>query len=429
MKEHIVVVGASHAGVAFLDAMRTHGFTGDLTIIDRLPDWPMERPPLSKAFLYDDSTPETYFLRKPEWYKQNNITMRKGQEVTAIDRAGQNVTLHSGEVISYDKLVLATGARARMLPDASGLAGVHVVRDPLDALAIKDAVARSETARSKSARSESAGSKSAKAIVIGGGYIGLETTASLRKMGLSVAVIEAADRLLARVASPQISQFFADLHKAQDVQLHIGAQIASIDQKDGAFSGVTLGDGSVLEAEMLIVGIGVTPDMTLPEMAGIDGGNGVAVDLNMQTSDAAIYAIGDGALCAVSAPMVGDMPIRVESVHNAQDSAARAAAAINGHAPPEWQAPWFWSEQYDARLQSAGIVPPQGDDVTAIIRPGKREGGFSCWSFAGDVLHSIEAVRDPAGYMLGKKCLDSGRTPTAAQVNDPDFDIKTFLAG
>ncbi len=420
MKEHIVIVGASHAGVAFLDAMRTHGFVGDLTIIDRLPDWPMERPPLSKAFLYDDdSGVETYFLRKPEWYEQNNITMRKGQEVTAIDRASQNVTLDSGEVISYDKLVLATGARARMLPDARGLAGVHVVRDPLDAQAIKDTVARSESTKVKSA----------KAIVIGGGYIGLETTASLRKMGLSVAVIEAADRLLARVASPQISQFFADLHMAQDVQLHIGAQIASINQRDGAFSGVTLGDGSVLEAEMLIVGIGVTPDMTLPEIAGIDGGNGVAVDVNMQTSDAAIYAIGDGALCAASAPMVGDMPIRVESVHNAQDSAARAAAAINGHAPPEWQAPWFWSEQYDVRLQSAGIVPPPGDDVTAIIRPGKREGGFSCWSFAGDVLHSIEAVRDPAGYMLGKKCLDSGRTPTAAQVNDPEFDIKTFLAG
>lgn len=413
MSENIVIIGASHAGISFADAMRSNGFAGGLTLIDRGHGVPMERPPLSKAFLLADGSSDAKFhLRKQEWYADNDITLRDGVAVTAIDPGAGTVTLDDDSLLDYDRLVLATGAVPHMLGDAKGLANVHVVRDPADAAGLRDGLAAA-----------------ASAIVIGGGYIGLETAASLRKSGLTVAVVEAADRLLARVASPVISRFFAELHGARNIDLHIGAGAKTIHANDGVFSGVTLDNGTILMADMLIVGIGVAPDMRLAQMAGLACGNGIHVDAHMQTSHPSIYAIGDAALCRETAPHIGDNAIRVESVHNAQDSAARAAAAINGHAAPAWQAPWFWSEQYDARLQSAGIVPPAGDAVAYVMRPGTRDDGLSCWSFADGRLQAIEAVRDPKSYMLGKKCLDSGKSPTPEQAGDPAFDLKTFVMG
>lgn len=411
--ENIVVIGASHAGVAFADAMRSNGYGGALTMIDAVPGLPVERPPLSKAFLASDAANDAKFLlRKADWYDAQNIQLITGSVVTGVDADAQMISLKDGASLSYDRLVLATGATPRMLPNAVGLDNVFVVRSPDDARALRAALSSAQ-----------------KAVVIGGGYIGLEAAASLRKGGMDVDVIEAADRLLARVASTDISAFFADLHAANGVRLHIGVGVAEILSAEGAFSGVTMADGTQIEADLLIVGIGVAPDIALAQMAGVECSDAILVDAQMTTSVETIYAIGDGALAADIAPMVAGRPLRVESVHNAQDSAARAAAAINGHAPPAWQAPWFWSEQYDVRLQSAGIVPPAGADTHQVVRPGKREGGLSVWSFAGDQLEAIESVRDPAGYMVGKKCLDMGRHPTPAQVADMDFDLKSFIAG
>ena len=411
--ENIVVIGASHAGVAFADAMRSNGYGGALTMIDAVPGLPVERPPLSKAFLTSDEENDAKFLlRKADWYDAQNIQLMTGHVVTGVDASTQRVTLDDGVSISYDRLVLATGATPRMLPDAAGLDNVFVVRNPDDARALRAALPNAQ-----------------KAVVIGGGYIGLEAAASLRKGGMDVDVIEAADRLLARVASPDISAFFADLHRVNGVRLHIGMGVAEILSVGGAFSGVTLADDTQIAADLLIVGIGVTPDIALAHMAGVECSDAILVDAQMATSVETIYAIGDGALAADIAPVVAGRPVRVESVHNAQDCAARAAAAINGHAAPAWQSPWFWSEQYDVRLQSAGIVPPAGVDVHQVVRPGKREGGLSVWSFTGDRLEAIEAVRDPAGYMIGKKCLDMGYHPTPAQVADMDFDLKSFVAG
>ena len=411
--ENIVVIGASHAGVAFADAMRSNGYGGALTMIDAVPGLPVERPPLSKAFLASDAANDAKFLlRKADWYDAQNIQLITGSVVTGVDADAQMILLKDGASLSYDRLVLATGATPRMLPNAVGLDNVFVVRSPDDARALRAALSSAQ-----------------KAVVIGGGYIGLEAAASLRKGGMDVDVIEAADRLLARVASTDISAFFADLHAANGVRLHIGVGVAEILSAEGAFSGVTMADGTQIEADLLIVGIGVAPDIALAQMAGVECSDAILVDAQMTTSVETIYAIGDGALAADIAPMVAGRPLRVESVHNAQDSAARAAAAINGHAPPAWQAPWFWSEQYDVRLQSAGIVPPAGADTHQVVRPGKREGGLSVWSFAGDQLEAIESVRDPAGYMVGKKCLDMGHHPTPAQVADMDFDLKSFIAG
>ncbi|GIS12030.1 MAG: pyridine nucleotide-disulfide oxidoreductase [Alphaproteobacteria bacterium] len=326
--------------------------------------------------------------------------------MTAVHPDARQVETASGERMSYDRLVLAMGATPRRLPAADGMDGVFELRHPDDA-----------------ARLRAAAADASSAIVIGGGYIGLEVAATLAKSGKDVTVIEAAPRLLARVASPAISAFFADLHADAGTTVITDANVEDIAADHGGFSHVTLSDGRQLSADMLVVGIGVTPETALAEAAGIETGNGILVDVSMQTSIAGIYAIGDGALQRDSA-----YGIRIESVHNAQDSAERAAAAINGHAPPAVQAPWFWSEQFGLRLQSAGIVPAAADDVVCLRRPGKRADGFSIWSFRGDELCAVEAVGDPAGYMLGKTCLEKGLSPTHDAVTDAAFDMKAFVA-
>lgn len=411
----IIVIGASHAGIAFADAMRRNGFTGGMTLVDRLEGVPLERPPLSKAFLAADAGDDDRFvLRKPDWFTAQNIDLIGGCDVTSIDAEARLVRTGDGQEFAYDRLVLATGATPRQLAGTEGLSGVFELRHPQDARRLR-------------AAAKDTGS----VVVIGGGYIGLEVAATLAKSGKEVTVVEAAPRLLARVASQPISDFFADLHCQAGSRVMTGAAVASIESDSGAVTGVTLEDGRHLEAEMLVVGIGVVPEMALAAAAGAETGNGILVDDQMETSVPGIYAIGDGALRRGSArgiPPIIPPGIRIESVHNAQDSAERAAAAIAGHAPPADQAPWFWSEQFDVRLQSAGIVPTAGASVCHVHRPGKREGGFSVWSYAGDLLCAVEAVRDPAGYMLGKSCLEKGLSPTPAQAGDPAFDLKAFVA-
>ena len=402
---NVIVIGASHAGVSFADAMRRQGFEGGLTLIDRLAGLPLERPPLSKAYLLaePDSDDAKYALRKGDWYSESGIDLIGGTDVTGIDSAAQKVTLSDGRELAYDRLVLATGAAPRQLPGTDGLNGVFELRHPDDALRLRQAAASAQSA-----------------IIIGGGYIGLEVAASLVKTGKTVTVIEAAERLLARVASPVMSSFFADLHGEHGAAMHVGAGVTGVTQNDGRFTGVTLADNQTISADMLVVGIGVLPEIALAEMAGADTGNGIQVDENMRTTVDGVYAIGDVA-------RQGDAP-RIESVHNASDTAERAAAAILGHELPALQTPWFWSEQYDARLQSAGIVPPPSENTLYVRRPGKRETGFSVWSYDGDRLCAVEAVRDPAGYMLGKTCLDRGVSPNPDQIGDPSFDVKAFVA-
>ena len=417
----VVIIGGSHAGIACAESLRQNGYDGQIMIIERLAGLPLERPPLSKAFLAADPDNESRFaLRSQGWYTEHDITLKTGVEVVAIDTGSRSVSLADGAVLSYDRLVLATGATPRRLGGLDAMSGVYELRHPEDARRIRDAATDATSA-----------------VIVGGGYIGLEVAASLTKVGVKVAVFEAADRLLARVASPLISDFFASLHNDAGVNLHIGSNVADFINDKGAFAGVTSADGRTLPADMLVVGIGVTPETGLAEMAGCAVGNGILVGADMATDVDGIYAIGDGALVQTDgtatiggAGAIGVAAgIRIESVHNAQDSGERAAAAINGHAPPSHQAPWFWSEQYDARLQSAGLVPPPDDDTVFVRRPGKRETGFSVWSIKAGMLCAVEAVRDPAGYMLGKACLERGLSPDAGQLADPAFDLKAFVAG
>jgi NADPH-dependent 2,4-dienoyl-CoA reductase/sulfur reductase-like enzyme len=406
MTDAIVIIGASHAGIACAEQLRANGFSGKVQIIDRLAGIPLERPPLSKGFLQaDGSDDKRFLLRRNEWFTAHDIILIDGKEVTAIDPKTKQLQLNDGDCCRYDKLVLATGAVPRQLDDASDLKNVFVLRHPQNAHALRTAMKGRQNA-----------------VVIGGGYIGLEVAASLTTAGIHVDVIEMAGRLLARVASPNISAFFANLHQSHDVGIHTGATNQEILQKDGVFSGIRLGDGRMIDAELLLVGIGVLPDVGVAADAGLNIGNGIIVDGMMQSSVSDIYAIGDVAL-------VDGAISRIESVDNAQDTAARAAAAICGSKQPLKAAPWFWSEQFDVRLQSAGIVPQAAAPVQYVVRPGKRESGFSVWSYdAHRKLAAIEAVRDPAAYMLGKKCLDSDLSPPSSDIGIADFDLKGFVA-
>ena len=400
----IVVVGASHAGISFVEQMRKHGFTGSLTLIDRQKGGPMERPPLSKAFLLEatDQMNPMFLLKRGKWYKEQKINLKHGMNVTKINASAQTVMLSSGEQLEFDKLVLATGAVPRSLPPTDGLSNVYVLRQPDDAIAIRN------TARSVKS-----------AVIIGGGYIGLEVAASLRQMELEVSVIEMADRLLARVASPPVAKLLNDLHAEHGVSVYTGISVDKIIDTDGKFTGVTLADGTVLNGNMLIVGIGVIPDSELAQQAGIEterhDGGAILVNPSMQTSNPNIIAMGDVALQRGHS-------LRIESVHNAQDTAARAAAAIMSKAPPKDQAPWFWSDQYDANLQSAGIVPTGDNDIYQITRPGEKDTSVSFWSYRDQELIAVEAVRDSKNFMLGKKCLENNFSPNPNIICDPDYD-------
>ena len=400
---HIVVIGASHAGVAFVDKVRKNGFGGRLTVFDRQVGGPMERPPLSKGFLLGggESVESKSLLRQKKWYKTNKIKLKTQSNVEAIDTTKKTVTVSSGDIITYDHLVIASGAIPRELPATHGMGNAFTLRQPSDANAIRQAANNSDTV-----------------VIIGGGYIGLEVAASLRKKGMTVTVIEAAERILARVASKPLADRLTKLHQDNGVQVLTGVGVDSINAEAGIFESVTLTSGEKIVGDMLITGIGVFPDSALAANAGIEtqrkDGGAILVDEAMRTSEKDVFAVGDVALRR-------DQLLAVESVHNAQETAAVAAAAVTGSIAPTLQTPWFWSDQYDVKLQSVGVVPINDDDVYQVARPGKREGAVSFWSYRGDELVAVEVVNDPATYMEARQCLDTKQSPDPQQISNLSF--------
>ncbi|MEO0994629.1 MAG: FAD-dependent oxidoreductase, partial [Pseudomonadota bacterium] len=325
-----------------------------------------------------------------------------GQAVTGIDREARTVALAGGETVSYGALALTTGAVARRLPEAAGgaLGGVHVVRTrgDIDGLAPELAEGR-------------------RAIVIGGGYIGLEAAAVLASRGLKVVVVERAERILNRVACAETAGFLRDLHRSHGVEIREGAMMARLEGTERVTEAV-FEDGERLPIDLAIVGIGIAPDTALAEAAGLTLENGIAVDGQCRSSDPAIYAAGD---CA-SFPWQGGR-IRLESVQNAIDQATHAARAMLGAEGAYAPMPWFWSDQYDAKLQIAGL----STDYTRVIeRPGSRAGGRSFWYFRDGAFIAIDAVSDPKAYMTGKRWLEAGHQPDAEGLADPERDLKTL---
>ena len=398
---HVVVVGAGQAGEATVARLRAKGFDGEITLIGEETDPPYQRPPLSKAYLLGEMERERLYLRPESYYADQNITLRLGHPVEAVDREAQTLTVGGG-TMSYDHLVLTTGSTPRQLPAAIGgdLDGVCVVRGLGDV----DAMApRFEAGKS--------------VLIVGGGYIGLEAAAVASKLGLNVTLVEMADRILQRVAAPETSDFFRTLHKDHGVDICEGVGLDHLTGEDGKVTGAVLSDGSTLSVDFVIVGVGIVPNSTVAETAGLELENGIKTNAMGQTSDPHIWAAGD---CA-SFPWNGSQ-IRLESVGNAIDQAQAVADNILGADAPYTPKPWFWSDQYDIKLQIAGLNIGYDRVVTRA-----SEGSRSHWYYAEDTLLAIDAMNDPRAYMVGKRLIEAGKSPDADAVGNPDTDLKALL--
>ncbi|MEM9966810.1 MAG: FAD/NAD(P)-binding oxidoreductase [Pseudomonadota bacterium] len=398
---HVVVVGAGQAGASCAVKLRNLGYDGQITVVGAEPVPPYQRPPLSKAYLLGEMAMERLFLRPREFYEDNQIDLQLGYRVQKIDVAAQSVTV-SDEKLFYDDLVLTTGSSPNRLPEAIGgaLKGVFVVRD----LADVDAMAPHFVA-------------GARVLIVGGGYIGLEAAAVAAKRGLSVTLVEKAERILQRVAAPETSDFFRDLHRAHGVSIKEGVGLETLTGTT-VVTGARLSDGTICEADFVIVGVGISPATALADAAGIALENGIRVDALGRTSVSRVWAAGD---CA-SFPH-GDTRIRLESVPNAIEQAECVAKNIMGAGQAYLAKPWFWSDQYDVKLQIAGLNTGYDKVVT---RRGEGQ-TVSFWYYRGGRLLAVDAMNDPRGYMVGKRLIETGQSPDPASIAAPETDLKALL--
>lgn len=406
----IVIIGAGQAGVQAAEALRAGGFAGSITLLGNEPHGPYHRPPLSKAWLAGEMDAAQLVMRAPEMLARKGITLRTDTTVTAIDRATQTVHLADGSALPYTGLALATGATPRNLPLPGGNApGVLALRGRDDASAIAERMALCINQQQP-------------VVVIGGGFIGLEVAATARKKGLTVTVLEAAPRLLGRVLAPVLSDWYAELHRSHGVQLVLGAKITALDTgADGAVAGVRLTDGTVLPAGLVVVGIGVTANDELARAAGLDCDRGIVVDACGRTSDPQIVAAGD---CTARRLPDGSL-LRLESVQNATEQGKSAAAALLGQDRAFTATPWFWSDQYDKKLQMAGLST--GADHWAV-RGDMAAGSFSVYHFRGERLLAVDSVGATKDYLQARKLLDAGVSPSPAQAADAGFDLASLLS-
>ena len=397
----IVIVGAGQAGATLAAKLRALGYHGSITLIGKEAIPPYQRPSLSKAYLLGEMDVERLYLRALSFWDDQKITLKLGQEVSSIDR--QERTLQVGhETIAYDQLVLTTGAQPRHLPISIGgaLAGVYTIRTVADVDAM--------TPEFREGR---------KLIIIGGGYIGLEAAAVSRKLGLDVTLIEMAPRILNRVASPETSNYFRQLHQEHGVQILENTALIRLTGKEHV-SGAVLSDGTTRAADFVIVGVGIVPDITQAQTAGLSIDNGICTDEFGRTSDPYIWAAGD---CA-SFPY-GEGRLRLESVGNAIDQSEIVAANMLGAEMPYQAKPWFWSDQYDVKLQIAGLNT--GYDHIVTRRSGDNSVSF--WYYRADHLLALDAMNDARSYMIGKRLIEAGKSPDPTLIADASVDLKQLL--
>jgi 3-phenylpropionate/trans-cinnamate dioxygenase ferredoxin reductase subunit len=399
---HVVAIGAGQAGAALAARLRSGGHAGPITLIGAEPLLPYQRPPLSKGYLLGEMDADRLTLRSAEFYAEHDIALRLGTPVSAIDPAARTVTLGS-ETIRYDDLVLTTGSIPRRLPAAIGgdLAGVYTVRTVADVDA--------ERAEFRPGR---------RLVIVGGGYIGLEAAAVAAKLGLDVTVLEMAPRILQRVASPETSDYFRALHAAHGVKILESTGLDRLLGEAGHVTAARLTDGREIPADFVIAGVGILPDTHLAETAGVAIENGIRTDSHGRTSDPHIWAAGD---CA-SFPWQGGR-LRLESVQNAIDQAELVADNILGAGKDYVPMPWFWSDQYDCKLQIAGL----NTGYDRIVTRGPDGAAVSFWYFRGDRLLAVDAMNDPRAYMVGKRLLETGRSVDAAAISNPATNLKSLL--
>jgi len=400
-----IVVGASHAGGQLAVSLRQQGWQGRILVIGDEPYLPYNRPPLSKTFLSGEKHIEDLLIRPQAQYEKVGIDFLLGQAVTAIDRNKKTVTLSKGETFAYDKLALTTGARVRPLHIAgSELKGVLYLRDISDAEHIRQFIGKGK-----------------KAVIVGGGYIGLETAAMLRKIGLQVTILEAAERILNRVTAPEVSDFYARVHQEEGVQLQTNVKIQGFSGQNRV-EGVQCADGSVYAADLVIIGIGVIPNTELAQAAGLEVDNGIKVNDFCQTSDPDVTAAGD---CTNHFNGFYQRNLRLESVQNAMEQAKVAAAALCGK-PIQYNAlPWFWSDQYDIKLQIAGLS--SGYDELIIRGDHNSSRKFSAFYLSKGRVIAVDAINSPQDFMFGKQIITGKLLVDKAGLSDPKISLKDFL--
>ncbi|MDI1281798.1 FAD-dependent oxidoreductase [Brevundimonas sp.] len=403
---HVLILGAGHAGGTAAALLRQYGFEGPITLVGEEPIAPYHRPPLSKAWLRNGPGAVSLPLKPAEFYAGHGIDFRPGVRAEKLARRAKTVTLSTGEILTYNFLIIATGARPVKLPVAgSNLAGVLELRTVADAERLRAVIRYGQ-----------------RLAVIGGGYIGLEVAASARALGAEVVVIEREARLLARVAGPELSTFFLDYHRKRGVSFELGATVTGFEGRDGHVTGVKLDDGRTIACDAALVGIGATPNDEIAREAGLDTAGGVIVDLEARTADPAIFAIGDVA----RRPMpIYDRMFRMESVPNAIEQAKQAAGAIVGRAPPPGEAPWQWSDQYDLKLQIAGYA----FDVDRVLLRGDPDTArFAVFHLKGDRLQSVEAVNSPQEFVIGRQLIASRKAVDVEKLADPATTMKELTA-
>jgi len=404
-KSRCIILGASHAAAQLAPTLRQQGWTGSISMISNEYALPYHRPPLSKDYLAGTKTAEQILIRPAAVYSKCNAGITMGVTAAAIDRSNKQLLLDDGMALDYDKLVLTTGARVRKI-DIPGvdLNGVFYLRDLNDAQQIKMLTGANK-----------------RAVIIGGGYIGLETASALRKLGMQVTVLEAMPRILQRVTAPEVAAFYSRIHAEEGVEIVADVQAVSISGAKQVES-VQCHDGTEYEADIVIIGVGVIPNTELAEQAGLKIDNGIVVDEYARTSDEDILAAGD---CTSHYNPIYQRHLRLESVQNALDQASVAANTICGNLKPYSALPWFWSDQYDLKLQIAGLSQGYTDVVVRGDIDGSRS--FAAFYMREGKLLAVDAVNRPQEFMFGKKLIMQGNQLDTAQLADDSLSLKTLL--
>ncbi len=400
--EQVVIVGAGHGAGQVVATLKQKKYPGKIVLVGEESWLPYQRPPLSKKFLAGELPAERLYFKPPTFYDDPGIELRLNTRVESIDRDAQQVVTSDGDTIPYSDLVIATGSRVRTLDvEGASLDGVQYLRGIDDVDAIRN---RLESAQN--------------VVIIGAGYIGLEVAAVARQLGHDVTVVEMADRVMSRVVSPELSEFYQGVHTAEGVKLMLGTGLDGFVGEDGRLSGVRISDGSVLPADLAVVGVGILPNTELAAEAGLDVDNGIVVDDHCRTADPHVYAIGD---CTSHPSAVYDCRVRLESVPNALEQAKTAATNICGGDVNYDQVPWFWSDQYDLKLQIVGLST--GFD-TAVIRGNPDERSFSCIYLQDGRLIAVDAVNAPKDFMQAKALIAAGAHPDPGGLADPTVSLK-----
>lgn len=404
MTKKCIVVGASHAAAQLVTSLRQEGWEGEILVIGDEPHLPYQRPPLSKTFLSGDKSVEDLLIRPAAFYLKNNVQFVQGK-VTEINRGQKTLSLSDGQQLSYDKLALCMGSRVRMAGiQGEQLSGVHYLRSIADVQHIQPFVAKDKHA-----------------VIIGGGYIGLETAAALRKQGMQVVVLEMADRILQRVTAPELSEFYQRIHQEEGVTIYTNTAVTLIlgDQK---VKKVVCSNGLELPADLVVIGVGVVPNVELAIAAGLDVDNGILVDAFCHTSAPDIVAAGD---CANHFNTFYQRRMRLESVPNASDQGKTAAATLCGLSKPYKSLPWFWSDQYDLKLQIAGLSQ---DYDQVIIRGNRLEGrSFAAFYFKNQKLIAADCINRPQEFMLSKKILAENIIVQPSRLADDSIAVKDLI--